>query len=331
MKRSTRLLAALTFGLMATPFAHSDSDQADAPTSDAISESAAVYATFHADVSDVKDKPLGSASDIETSLTNLGGQNPDQLTGGWIAYSALVAAQDPQYRASVRDIESFYGRDSLLLGLQNDMRYARTLDGGPSAVAAALSATEADADRIKDAGAYVKEQAYSLQAKSWAKARVGNTDRLIDTVRTTALAGRPARSAFVVALAEPDIDTVLTSAGRAGAPSLWENVSMAADAVRLPDLNIGYSAREARIRAGKEPIADRIATLAAYRVLGADETPAHQVRTAMKERQTSGCLKMAQLNLQQCVAAAHKQYEVPFCIGEHALNDVGACIGEVTQ
>ena len=31
------------------------------------------------------------------------------------------------------------------------------------------------------------------------------------------------------------------------------------------------------------------------------------------------CMMMANLNLQQCVAASHRHYEVPFCIAEHAI------------
>ena len=54
---------------------------------------------------------FSSADDIEESLTNLGGQNvAEKLSSGWIAYSALVASQDPQFRSAVRDIEGFYGR-----------------------------------------------------------------------------------------------------------------------------------------------------------------------------------------------------------------------------
>ena len=82
---------------------------------------------------------------------------------------------------------------------------------------------------------------------------------------------------------------------------------------------------------GKEPIADQIATLAAYRVLGADSATPGQLSAAMNERETENCMSMANLNLQQCVAAANQQYEVPFCIGEHALSDVGKCIGGVYQ
>ena len=298
---------------------------------DPISKSAAVYATFQADVSDVSEGELASASDIEVSLTNLGSQNPGQLSSGWLAYAALIASQDEAYRAAVRDISSYYGAESFTRGLRNDPRYARSLEGGKSAVTSALVATDADVTRINHAGAYVKEQAYSLQASGWAKARIGNTDQMIETIRTAALSGRSAAPEFVSALGTPDMGGLLKRAGSDGAVSLWDGVSTAAEAVRVPVLPIKYDGRSARIRAGKEPIADRIATLAAYRILGEEASTPDELYTAMSERQTQGCLKMAQLNLHQCVAAAHKQYEVPFCIGEHALLDVGGCIGDVTQ
>lgn len=306
---------------------------AAAQSGDTISNSAAVYGTYQADVTDIKTKPLTSAGDIDAALNNLGGHNSDQLTKGWIAYSALVASQDPEYRAAVRDIESFYGRDTLMTGLKNDVRYARTLNGGNNAVSSALSATEADSRRLTSAAAYVKEQAYSLQGKGWAKAKIGNSGAKATKLGTQQKTGRAAKGTLVTAMTASDIDSLLVGAGRTGAPSLWENVTGVAGAVRVPAaVRSGLSAtNRKRVKAGKEPIADQIATLAAYRVIGSEGTNPGQLHTAMSERETSGCMKMAQLNLQQCVAAAHQQYEVPFCIGEHALSDVGKCIGNVYQ
>lgn len=297
---------------------------------DTISKSAAVYGTYQADVTDVKTKRMSSAGDIDTALTNLGGQNADQLSKGWIAYSALIASQDPEYRAAVRDIESFYGRDVMLTGLKNDVRYARTLNGGSSAVGAALTATEADSRRLASAAASVKEQAYSLQGAGWAKAKIGNSKAKASSLNSAQMSGRPAASNIISALGGANADSALRGAGRSGAPSLWESVNRTASAVRVPSAVSSYGSTK-RVRRGKEPIADQIATLAAYRVLGSQAANSTHVHTAMAQAETKNCLKMSQLNLQQCVAAAHQQYEVPFCIGEHALSDVGKCIGEVAQ
>jgi len=316
---------------LAQPVSEPEQATRSGPAQRVLSQSAANYATYQSAVSDVKAAPFRSGDDIVGTLTDLGGHSPEQLSSGWIAYSALVASEDPRFRSAVRDIEGFYGEDDLLLGLRNDMRYARTLEGGNSAVSAALTAIEADARRLKGAGASVKEQAYTLQAAGWAKARLRNSEGLISKLESGARSGKPASAGMVRALSAPNLERALSSAGRAGAASIWDNVTEATSAIRVPTIPAGYSGRTTRIRRGQEPVADRIATLAAYRILDAEAAPASQVRSAMSERNSKACLNMAQLNLQQCVAAAHKQYEVPFCIGEHALTDIGVCIGEVAQ
>lgn len=298
---------------------------------DTISDSAAVYATFQGDVTDVRNTPFASAGDIEGALNNLGGHNSEKLTKGWIAYSALIASQNPEYRTAVRDIESFYGREVLETGLRNDVRYARTLGGGDDAVAASLTAVRADSKHIDGAASYVKEQAYSLQGSGWAKAKIGDSGALATRLNRAALVGRDARPTMLAAFGSSEIDGVLSQAGSAGAGSLWEDVSGVAGSVKLPAIRTSYAKNRSTITPGKEPIADRIATLAAYRIIGAEDSGAGAIHTAMSERTTSACLKTAHLNLQQCVAAAHQQFEVPFCIGEHALAEVGGCIGDVAQ
>ncbi|MEQ9448488.1 MAG: hypothetical protein RLN70_06195 [Rhodospirillaceae bacterium] len=305
---------------------------AAATAPDPLSSAAAVYATFHGDVTDIKQNSFKSANDIQSALSNLGSQNSEQLTRGWMAYSALVASQNPEFRAAVRDIEGFYGKDVFVRGLQNDVRYARSLNGGTTAVNSALVAGDADAKRLTSTAAFVKEQAYSLQGAGWAKGKVGDSGAIATSLRAQSLTGRPARSEMVTAFSAPGIDTVLVSAGASGAPSVWESVSSAASAIRVPDVKgaLGLSGAK-RVATGKEPIADQIATLAAYRIVGSDGSAAAPMQRAMTEKQTAGCLNMAQLNLQQCVAAAHQHFEVPFCIGEHALADVGRCISKVSQ
>lgn len=300
------------------------------PQNDPLARAAALYATYHGEVTDVKTQGFNSALDIDKSLKNLGGHNPSQLTQGWMAYSALVAAQNPEFRAAVRDIEGYYGRELLMNGLRNDVRYARSLNGGNAAVGQALTAVNADSRRLIGAAAFVKEQAYSLQAAGWAKGRVGNSGATANSLFSSSQMGIPARGEMVSALHSPEIQLILSQAGTTGAPSVWESVTSAASTIRMPSALSRFSQRQ-RIASGKEPIADQITTLAAYRILEADPSVASSMRLAMSERETEGCLNMANLNLQQCVAATHKHYEVPFCIGEHALSDVGKCIGKVTR
>ncbi|MEE9380966.1 MAG: hypothetical protein V3V03_06145 [Hyphomonadaceae bacterium] len=299
---------------------------------DTISRAAAVYATYQSSVTELRQHPFSSASDIDAALTNLGGQNPGKLTNGWLAYSALVASQSTEYQASVRDIDSFYGRETLLTGLRNNYHYARTLDGGDAAVSSALSAINADSRRLTSTAAAVKEQAYSLQGVSWAKARVSNSGAKADSIRATAVSGPVPRSSLLAAMASTTTNAAFAQAGGSGAPSLWDGVTSAASTIRFPTLSSrGFSSRTLRVRSGKERIADRIATLAAYRIIGEDRSAVGAIQSTMSDRQVTSCINMAQLNLQQCVAAAHNQFEIPFCIGEHALADVGQCFGNMSN
>lgn len=298
---------------------------------DPLSSAAAVYATYHGDVTNVKTNSFQSVGDIQGALTNLGGQNSEQLTRGWMAYSALVASQNPEFRAAVRDIEGFYGKDVLVRGLQNDVRYARSLNGGNTAVRSALSAIDSDVKRLSDTAAMVKEQAYSLQAAGWAKGRIGDANAMATQLTAHTLTGRTPSDAMVTAFSAPGIESVLVSAGKNGGPSVWDSVSSAAQAVRVPDVTGALGIANRNIASGKEPIADQIATLAAYRVVGSGGSAAAPMQRAMTEKQTAGCINMAQLKLQACVAAAYQHFEVPFCIGEHALAEVGTCIGKVSQ
>jgi hypothetical protein len=303
-----------------------------APAPDPLTSAAAVYATYHGDVTHVEENEFQSADDIQAALTSLGSQNAEQLARGWIAYSALVAAHSPEYRAAVRDIEGFYGRDFLVRGLQNDVRYARSLNGGTTAVRAALNAGEADASRLMNTAAMIKEQAYSLQAFGWAKGKLGDSGAIANRLRSKSLIGRSAPANLTTAFRASNIEPVLSVAGKRGAPSLWNNISNGAQKFRTISVSRPLTRTEPLTLApGKENVADKIATLAAYRILGNDGADVAPLQSTMSDRETTGCMNMASLNLQQCIAATYQHFEVPFCLGEHALAEIGSCIEKVSN
>ena len=67
--------------------------------------------------------------------------------------------------------------------------------------------------------------------------------------------------------------------------------------------------------------------LAALTVLGEDgRGPA-----LMSEPRTGSCLRMAKLNLYQCLASSGPHYEDIFCLGQHAMIDPGQCVVEATR
>lgn len=302
-----------------------------APQKDAISKAAALYGTYQGAVTDFKQTPFGSTKDIDRALDELGSHNSEQLSKGWLSYSALVASQNPEFRAAINESISHYGRDRILLGMQENYAYARTLKGGNSAVGSALTAIDADARRLLSTGRIVKEQAYTLQSAKWARKKVGNGEKKADGIMAKTRIGVPVRGNVMSAMIDVNANNNFAKAGGSGAPSLWDGISSAASTVRFPSISTVRGSSYKRVRAGQEQTADRIATLAAYRAAGAGSSAESAVLTAMSDKGASRCINKANLYLQQCVAAAHTYDELPFCIADYSLTEIGQCIGKVAQ
>ena len=67
--------------------------------------------------------------------------------------------------------------------------------------------------------------------------------------------------------------------------------------------------------------------LAALSVLGEEA----RGRSLMSEPRTGSCLRMAKLNLYQCLASAGPRYEDIYCLGQHAMIDPGQCVVDATK
>jgi len=83
----------------------------------------------------------------------------------------------------------------------------------------------------------------------------------------------------------------------------------------------------ARRGGASSPVVARGVALAALSVLGEDG----KARGLMSEPRTGMCLKMAKLNLYQCLASAGPHYEDIYCLGQHALIDTGQCVVDATR
>jgi hypothetical protein len=75
------------------------------------------------------------------------------------------------------------------------------------------------------------------------------------------------------------------------------------------------------------PVVARGVALAALSVLGEEG----RGRALMSEPRSSSCLRIAKLNLYQCLASAGPQYEDIFCLGQHAMIDPGQCVAEAAR
>lgn len=300
-----------------------------AQNKDPVSEKAAVYMTYQSDADKVGGKPFKSSGDIDAALETLGSYNADQLTRGWISYSALVASQDPDFRANVRDIEAFYGRDRVVNSFANGGGYARSLKGGDDAVGSAIAVTDEDLARLYSTAAIVKEQGYSLQGYGWAKSRIRDGGRRAENVKLLQGSGKAADNLILAALVAPSA-TPLSDTNAAGVTTAVATASDVATAVRLPTFLTGnFTGGKKKVKYGKEPVANQIASVAALRILGADSVEEARLSRVMLEPSVQSCMKMQNLQLQGCVAGVGQEFEVPHCISQHALAEIADCLGAV--
>lgn len=300
---------------------------ASAQSHDPVSQKAALFMTYQSDADDVSGKPFRSTTDIDNALATLGGYNADQLTRGWISYSALVASQDPEFRSKVRDIEAYYGRDTVMSAFASSGGYARSLDGGDNAVSRAIGATDRDLPRLYTAAAVVKEQGYTLQSHGWAKSRIRDSTSRANNLKFLQGRGGTPSDLILAALVAPQGDAPSTDPAVVTAVAAASEV---ATAVRLPGfMTSGFTVGRHQVRSGKEPVANHIASLAALRIMGADGVDDARLNRVMLEPSVQRCMRMQNLQLQGCVAGVGVEFEVPHCISQHALSEIADCLGDV--
>lgn len=300
---------------------------ASAQKADPIKETAAVYMTYQSDGEAVAAKPFKDAGDLDEALNTLGAYNADQLSRGWMAYSALIAAQDPEFASTVRDIEAFYGREPVMKSFSSGNSYARSLAGGDNAVGGAIAVTDSDLPRIYSSAATIKEQGYSLQGYGWAKSRIRNGSARAEVVKGLQGKGQNADNLILTALTGPAPLSSDTKAGIINAAATTTDVT---GAVRLPAfLTSGFTGNRQKVKYGKEAVANQIASLAAMQVIGASAVDQARLSKVLTEPAVQSCLKMQNLQLQGCVAGVGQEFELPHCISQHTLTEVADCLGSV--
>ena len=150
---------------------------------------------------------------------------------------------------------------------------------------------------LSAAGASVKQSAYDMQHSAWSRSAVATPAAL--------LADLKARSALREALASDGGQAMLTSLTQ----------------LRTADID-GGSGR-------LTPVVAQGLTLAALAVLGeAGEEHTDRVSALLSDATSAQCLKMARLNLYQCLSVAGPNYEDVFCLGQHAMLDTARCVAD---
>jgi hypothetical protein len=223
---------------------------------------------------------------------------PHQLLHGAMAYGAIVALQDPGFRAGVRayaaDPEQ---RREIAYQIMQNPSYVLGISGSAGAAGLVMNALGEDGRKLLEDGRAVKQAAYDVQHYAWSKADVVGRDKrlaLAKELSSTPIAG------------DQDITARLAEAVSGSQP-----LSLASDSAAPP-----YT-----------PMVVRSMAVAALAALGyADDASLAQVTPLITEPSSAECLRLSKLNLYQCLAVAKPHYEDVFCLGQHALKDTGACL-----
>ncbi len=284
------------------------------------------YASFQNDISDLQNQPVGNAEQLDMVLDRAAAQNREALMRGYLAYGAMTAAQQPDFVRGVRETAAHYGNAGFVRGLTLDPGYAQVLRGGPEAARLALEAVKADGDRVYHVGERYKEMAYGLQNQRWANQVAPQQPARVLRMKTLAqgAAGRTVAPEFAPRLrAAAGSSSPWTDSNQFGGKTFW-------DGLRITPVPVAQqiAAPTYVIRANSDRIGavNRMTTLAALYIVGATQDPAAQTDRLLTEGSTANCLELAQVQFYQCLSAARFRYENAFCLGEHALKDMGTCI-----
>jgi len=217
---------------------------------------------------------------------------PEQLQQGIVAYAAMIALRSPAFVEGVR------------VQAQADPGFADRVSAQPAAVLQVPGAAQAAADvagvlrahgfALQTTGRAIGKAAYDIQAQPWSKQPVANPVEVLAAVKASAAQARAAD-----APSEKMLLQSLVAAPRSdgsGPPSAT-------------------------------PAVVRGMAVAALAVMGrAGDKEDLRIATLLQEGLSAECLKMATLNMNQCLAAAGPHYDDVFCVGEHSVGETARCV-----
>ena len=240
------------------------------------------------------DAGFRSPEAVQAALRIGADYQPDQLQEGIVAYAALVALRDPDFVAGVQ--------------AQNDPGFADRLATSPEAVLQVAGARDAAADvmgvlrahgaALRSTGKAINQAAYDVQAQSWSKGPVADPAGVLAAIKALAVDVRTAD--------EPNQKLLLKS--------------------------ISTAPRTPAAGAAPSPAVVRGLAVAALALVGRNsDQDDGRVKALLRVPSVADCLKLARMNLNQCLAAAGPHYDDVFCAGEHAVGETGKCVSAATE
>lgn len=234
-----------------------------------------------------------SGATVAEAVKTGSGYEMHQFEEGAIAYAALTALQEPEFVQGVQSLLAEGDQGALFADqLAMQPQAALNIRGADLAAARAAAALHRHGQHLVSVGAQVKQAAYDVQHSEWSKAQVSDPDGRLANAKTI--------SGHRIELKGDE------------APELTK-------AVLAETMEEG--------RAAPSPVVTRGLAIAALAVLGqlhGDED--NHLFTLLNEPKSADCLKMAKLNLFQCLSVSRPHYEDIFCLGEHAMMETGQCV-----
>jgi len=285
---------------------------------DIVLRSASQYAGFHRTLGNIRDREITSGAVLDQSMDEISVYLArERLVRAWLAYSSLIAEQHPQFLDDVRDVADYYGRDAAIAALANDPAYAGAFRFADAASEAVLESIDQDSSQIRELGEQYRQTAYSLQNERWANAIARDRQNRLAALRAADDISAPlANDLFTTSFfSEADIGAASglfpDTTPHPNLPASTPNLTLQADIPYEPD----------RVRVG------RILSIAALRAIGEDTRYTEEsIQSLLADPLAQRCISWARINLAQCVAAAHFEYEDSFCIAQHALIEVSNCL-----
>jgi hypothetical protein len=244
------------------------------------------------------DPKFGDGGAIAKAVSTGSSYEIGQFQQGMVAYAALAALQEPAFVQAVYDLgRDRRERDALAERLFADPKAALEIDGAEAAAATLSGMLAQMGVELVRAGQGVRQAAYDVQRQPWSKEAAPDPQR--------ELAETKARSAARTSLGADDTSALIKTVV----------------ALRKAGGAVGGRAP------APTPTVQRALAVAALAVLGrAGEADAAKVEALMSDGKGADCMKMAKLNLYQCLAVAGPHYEHAYCLGQHALMDTGQCV-----
>ena len=222
-----------------------------------------------------------------------------QFQEGATAYAALAALQDPAFVQGVFDMSRDpRDRAAMTERLLAHPDAVMDIDGADEAGAMAGAILARMGADLVHAGQTVKQASYEVQHQAWSKEDVSHADQR--------LAAAKAISTVKVSLNAADTDALIKTIVALRKTEGQSSAGRAAEPTPIIQHGLAVAALAVMGRAGDGQI-ERIAPL-------------------LSDAKSADCMKMAKLNLYQCMAAAGPEYEDVFCLGAHAMIDTGQCL-----